>query len=176
MATSPAPNAAVKTTAAKTAATTTAAALEIKLIQIGRRALGLDTETYRALLGNLTGGKTSSKALTERERKVVLDHMKARGFVVKPKPGSAGAAESGWQRAPSMRKLRAMWYLLADAGHVDRPADVLACNAAVEAWAKRQLSTHLPPLAALRFASGEQIDKLINAMKAWCARLGLPVR
>jgi len=40
------------------------ALLEVKLIQIGRSALKLDVETYRALLSNLTGGKTSSKALT----------------------------------------------------------------------------------------------------------------
>jgi len=99
--------------------------------------------------------------------------MKARGFVVKPKAGTAAARDTGWQREPQMRKLRAMWWMLADAGHVDTPADVDACTAAVEAWALRQLSTSLPPLAALRFATGPQMNSLVEAMKAWCDRVGL---
>ena len=154
----------------------TTAAQEIKLIQIGRRALQRDEATYRAMLANLTGGKTSSTALSEAERKTVLTHMKARGFVVKPRADSPAVAEQGWQRAPQMRKLRAMWYLLADDGHVARPADMVACNAGIEAWAKRQLSGQAAALASLRFATGPQMDKLIEAMKAWCARLGLALR
>ena len=149
---------------------------EITLIQIGRRAMGLDEDTYRAMLSNITGGKTSSKALTGPERQAVLQHMKARGFVVKPKTGGPAEAESSWQRAPQMRKLRALWYLLADAGHVAQPLDMTACNDAIELWAKRQLSTHKPPLATIRFATGPQMDKLVEALKAWCVRVELPLR
>lgn len=152
----------------------TAAAHEIKLIQIGRSALRLDDDTYRAMLANLASGKTSSKLLTADERQAVLQHLKAHGFVVKPKAGSKAAAADTWQREPQMRKLRAMYYVLADAGAVDRPADMAACNAAVEAWAKRQLAGSMTPLDAMRFASGTQMDKLIEAMKYWLARLHLP--
>ena len=35
----------------------------IKAIQTGRRKLGMDDETYRALLADASGGKTSSKDL-----------------------------------------------------------------------------------------------------------------
>lgn len=149
-------------------------ATEIKLIQIGRAALGLDDATYRQMLRNLCDGKTSSKDLSDSQRQVVLKHMKARGFVVKPKAGSPAAAEAGWQRAPQMRKLRAMWYAMAERGHVDRPADTAACNAAIESWAKRHLAATLP-LEALRFATGPQMDALIEAMKRWCTRLGVPL-
>ena len=141
---------------------------EVTLIQIGRRALGLDDETYRALLSNLTGGKTSSKALTSTERQVVLTHMKARGFVVKPRAAAADA----WQHEPKMRKLRAMWYVLADAGAVDLPVDKAACNAAVEAWAQRQMSRWPSAPTRLRFATGAQMAKLIEECKAWLQRLG----
>lgn len=147
------------------------AAHEIKLIHIGRGALGLDDETYRAMLANVTGGKTSSKALTPTERQAVLQHMKARGFTLKPKAGSTAAAEDAWQHAPQMRKLRAMWYLLAEGGHVDRPADAAACNAAVQAWAVRQLGSQA--FSHLRFASGDQMNDLVEAMKKWCLRLDL---
>lgn len=142
---------------------------EIKLIQIGRSALGLDDDTYRAMLANISGGKTSSKALTPAERQAVLQHMKARGFTIKPKAGAA--ADTSWQHDPQLRKLRAMWYLLADAGHVDRPADAAACNAAVQAWAVRQLSGQT--FTHLRFATGDQMNDLVEAMKQWCGRLKL---
>lgn len=156
----------------------TAAATEIKLIQIGRRALGLDDATYRAMLGNLTGGKTSSTALTAAERQTVLTHMKARGFEVKPRAKQAGQLDATWHREPQLRLLRAMWWQLADAGHVERPANAAACTAAVEAWAIRHLSSPAsgaPPLAALRFASGLQMNALIEGMKKWLRRVGLPV-
>lgn len=143
---------------------------EIKLIHIGRTELGLDDATYRSMLANISGGKTSSKALTPAERQAVLQHMKARGFTIKPKAGNGAAADT-WQHDPQMRKLRAMWYLLADAGHVDRPADADACNAAVQAWAVRQLSGQT--FTHLRFATGDQMNDLVEAMKQWCGRLKL---
>lgn len=145
---------------------------EIQLIQIGRRELRLEDDTYRTMLANLCSGKTSSTALTAAERKRVLDHLKAKGFVVRPR---APAAVDAWQREPQMRKLRAMWYVLADAGAVARPANTPACNDAVEVWAKRQLSQHKPPLAALRFATGPQMNKLVEELKAWLRRLQLEV-
>lgn len=148
-------------------------ATEITLIQIGRRALGLDDETYRTMLSNLAGGKTSSKALTAAERQVVLTHMKARGFMVKAR--AAGAEPDTWQHEPKMRKLRAMWYVLADAGEVARPFDKAACTAAVDAWAQRQMSRWPNAPTRLRFANGAQMAKLIEECKAWLRRLGLPV-
>jgi phage gp16-like protein len=153
-------------------------ALEIKLIQIGRRQLQLDDDTYRALLRRLCAGKESSKELTAYERKKVLAHYRASGFVVKPKPGSARAAEDGWARAPQMRKLRAMWYVLAEAGHVETPATTQDCNAAIEAWAKARLNaaSPQPALGALRFASSEQMNELVEQLKRWLGRLGLPTR
>lgn len=157
------------------ARTDTAAATEVRLIQIGRRALQLDDATYRRMLAELAGGKTSSTTLSAGERRTVLDHLKARGFVVKAKGGKGADA---WQREPQMRKLRAMWYVLADAGEVDAPADMAACNAAVQAWAKRQLNGRaaltLGRLDAMRFASGAQMDRLIESLKAWLTRLQLP--
>lgn len=155
----------------------TAAAQEITLIQIGRSELRLDDDTYRTMLANLCGGKTSSKALSAAERQTVLTHMKSRGFVIKPKALKHSAGET-WHREPQLRKLRAMWWTLADAGHVERPADAAACTAAVEAWAMRHLASggkqHLAPLAAIRFASGPQMNELVEGMKKWLQRLRLP--
>ena len=153
----------------------TEAQREITLIQIGRSTLGLDDDTYRSMLAGLCGGKTSSKALTGPERQRVIKHMRASGFVIKPKTGATAHEQTAWQREPQLRKLRAMWYLLADAGQVERPGDTPACNAAIETWALRQLSSHKPPLAALRFASGAQMTALVQALKRWCLRVGAKV-
>ena len=144
-----------------------AARRDVQLIQIGRRALGLDDDTYHAMLACLCDGKTSSKDLTPKQRQKVLDHMKARGFVVKPRP----QVQDGL-RADQGRKLRAMWWALADVGAVERPATPNGCAIAVEAWAKRQLSGGQHPLDALRFATGAQMDVLIESLKRWCRRVG----
>lgn len=148
-------------------------ATEIKIIHIARQSLGLDDDTYRALLARIGNGASSSKALSASQRRHLLQHFKACGFKLRPTAGRVG---SEWRREPQMRKLRAMWYRLADAGAVDQPADSTACDAAIEAWAKRQLQHDTPPLDALRFAAGKQMDKLIEAMKAWGDRIGADVR
>lgn len=156
-------------TIATTTATPNSAATEIKLIHIAKQSLGLADDSYRALVAQYGKGATSSTQLSVAQRKALLEHFKACGFVLRPKAGKGG---SGWRREPQMRKLRAMWYALAEGGHVETPADADACTAAVEAWAKRQLSTHTPALDALRFATGAQMNKLIEEMKAWGLRVG----
>lgn len=143
-------------------------ATDIKLIHIGKSALGLDDDTYRAMLAALCNGKTSSTKLTATERQVVLQHMKRRGFTVKTK---AGKPTSSDRADPMVRKLMAMWYALAEAGAVAQPSNSEACYAAVDAWAQRQLSARAVPLQALRFASGDDLAKLIEEMKAWGRRV-----
>lgn len=145
---------------------------EIKLIHIAKSALGLAEDSYRALLAKYGNGATSSKALTGSQRQALLKHFKQCGFKLRPKAGKTG---SEWRREPQMRKLRAMWYRLAEVAAVDQPANGEACDTAVEAWAKRQLQNDTPPLDALRFADGKQMDKLIEAMKAWGQRVGAEI-
>lgn len=149
--------------------TATATAAKVTLIQIGRRELRLDDATYRAMLANLCGGKTSSTVLTDAECEAVLTHMKARGFVVKPKAGQAAPM----RQDPMLTKLRAMWWTLADAGHVSRPADVAACTQAVEAWALKQMGPGAP--AALRFMTSAQLVRVIEQLQQWLKRVNLPV-
>ena len=54
---------------------------EIKLIHIAKQQLGMDDETYRAMLWSVERVK-SSTALDFAGRKKVLDHLKACGFKV----------------------------------------------------------------------------------------------
>lgn len=160
---------------ATTPSMTGTAASDIKLIHIAKQALQMDDATYRAVLAAKGAGATSSKQLNAAQRQAVLRHFKACGFEVKAKPGSAAAKANGWARTPEMTKLRALWWALADAGAVTRPVDHQACDDALDAWAVRQLSTRTPALDALRFASGQQMRELIEALKQWARRVGAKV-
>jgi len=141
---------------------------ELALIHMAKAQMGLTREDYEHVLREVTG-KTSSADLDAAGREKLLQHFKAKGFVVKAKPGAARTAPL---RDPQVKKLLAMWYALAEAGAVARPANAQACSQSVERWAKEQLAgTPLGPLDALRFATGAQLDKLIESMKQWGKRV-----
>ncbi|WP_375639948.1 phage protein GemA/Gp16 family protein, partial [Bartonella sp. MM55XZML] len=53
--------------------------MSLAVLHMGKRALGLDDETYRALLYRLTG-KQSAKDLSVLEKRLVVAEMKAFGF------------------------------------------------------------------------------------------------
>ena len=146
---------------------------ELALIHLAKATLGLSRDDYEHVLRAVTG-QTSAADLDAAGRDKLLWHLKAQGFVVKAK---AGAARARSIRAPQIGKLQAMFYALADAGAVVRPASSEACSRAVEAWAKEQLAgTPLGPLDALRFATGAQLGKLIESMKAWGDRVSADIR
>lgn len=144
-------------------------------IHVLKGLLKLQEDDYRALLVNLVG-KSSCKDMTTAEQVVVRTHMDKlaqRMGVQKPgraaKPKSAGALR---EERPQVRKLKAMWWALAEVGAVDRPESPAACLQAVEAWAKRQASSgKIGPFDALRFADSMQLNKLIEEMKAWGERV-----
>jgi phage gp16-like protein len=144
---------------------------EIKLIQIGRTALGLDEDTYRQMLSTLCGGKSSSKQLTWQERKKVLDHMKACGFQLRTR---APAAPTLGRVELQMDKLRKMWHELALRGAVETLDDLQGVDAAIEAWAKRMLKDRFP--GGMRLVTGAQMTQLVEAMKKWLTRVGGDLR
>lgn len=132
---------------------------------------------YRALLVRECG-VASAAQLDARGRDKLLRHMKACGFKVLAAKGTrpkASAPRASRQPLddPMHKKLRALWYALADVGAVERPANALACDDAVETWAKRQIPKGSPlgPLDALRFASTGQLNKLIEELKCWGTRV-----
>ncbi len=154
------------------AATPDARKRELALIHMAKAhfmtTAGMTDDDYRAVVRQVTG-KASSADLDAAGRDKLLRHFKAKGFVVKAKPSMARAA---YIRAPQVKKLLAMWYALAESGAVMRPTSHTACSTAVEAWGKEQLAAHrLGPMDALRFATGEQLNHLVEAMKLWGQRV-----
>ncbi len=138
---------------------------ELAKIHIAKQQLGLDDDTYRALLRRIIDlnpvhltalGKTkavegviSAKYLTAYGRAAVLEHLKASGFTGKAahpgKPHNTDSKTSG--TAPQLRKLEA---LLAEAG---RP------------WAYASaMARHMYKKDTLAFCNSQELAGLIAAL------------
>lgn len=114
-------------------------------IHIAKKQLGLDDETYRAMLLQ-HGGVTSAKDLTPLGAAKVLHHLEKAGF--KPKAADHGKhPKPAAGRAALVRKVEAQ---LADAG---RPWDY------VDAMAKRMFKVD-----KLDWLDEEQLGKVVAAL------------
>lgn len=140
-------------------------AMDIKIIKMGQAQLGWDDQLYRSVLASRFGGKTSATELNWQERQQLISYMKQQGFEVKSKLRTERGSDD------TMAKLRAIWFAMAEVGAVNKPATVAEADVAIEGWAKRMQ----PELAAIRFASGYQMQRLIEAMKKWAKRVGAPL-
>ena len=126
---------------------------EIQLIHIAKQQLGMDDETYRALLWSVARVKTSL-ALDWAGRKKVLDHFEACGFK-RTRPQPRALADD-----PQSKMIRALWLQLHQAGKVRNPAE-----SALAAFCKRQTGRD-----ALQWLNGKEASALIEELKKWLAR------
>lgn len=124
--------------------------------------LQLSDEDYRALLVALTG-KNSSKAMSAAEQHQVQGHLQKlaeRMGVARPRAAQADFEARKAAMSPRERKVWALWNQLHRDGlitHRSAPA--------LNAWVKRQVGVD-----GLRFATGAQLDALIEALKRWEGR------
>lgn len=128
--------------------------------------LQLTDDDYRALIKGLTL-KSSSKDMSEAERRQVRDHMQnlaERMGVVKPtrrRPLSREQfAKAKVAASPRERKVWALWHQLHRDGLVQNPS-----RAALDAWVERTVH-----VSALRFCTSAQLDTCIEALKSWQQR------
>ncbi|QXN68022.1 GemA protein [Microcystis phage Mwe-Yong1] len=128
----------------------------LKAIHVARKQLGLDEETYRATLAEVTG-KASSADMTEAERQKVLEHFRQKGF----KGASTGRRKPLEGRFAG--KLQALWIAGWNLGLI-RDRD----DRALVAFVKRQTG-----IEAVRFLRhGADAMKAIEALKGWLERAG----
>lgn len=131
----------------------------IAAIHVAKRDLGLDDDTYRAKLANITG-KSSVKDMTEAERQKVLTVFRSEGFKPKAERRPDGRLKLSGRYAG---KLQALWIAGWNLGIFENRDD-----AALEAFVKRQTG-----LDAVRFCRDpEDARKAIEALKAILARDG----
>lgn len=131
-------------------------------IHVAKKQLGLDEDTYRAVLTRVTG-KSSAAAMDEAERGRVVEELRRQGF--QPAPRQArGEALNGPRKAlqgPFAKKLQALWIAAWNLGLVDDRQD-----SALVAFVKRQ--TGIEHMNWLRDPA--DAEKVIEALKGWMAR------
>lgn len=128
----------------------------IAAIHVAKKDLGLDDDTYKAALVQVTG-KSSSADMREPERQMVLEHFRQRGF--------KGVA-TGRRRPLEGKfagKLQALWIAGWNLGLV-RDRD----DRALVKFVQRQ--TGIDHVRFLRH--GQDAMKAIEALKGWLARAG----
>lgn len=123
-------------------------------IHVAKKQLGLDDDTYRAVLVRVTG-KDSTRAMSEAERQRVVEEFRKAGFKKASKPSKTRAA--GSYRA----KLQALWIALWNLGLINDPSDD-----AMTAFVRRQAK-----LDHTRFLfHHEDASAVIEALKDWMTR------
>lgn len=131
---------------------------ELAQIHIAKTQLGLDEDTYRAMLWSV-GRVKSSADLDWSGRKRVLDHLKASGF--KPgKPKAPTGGQTAYDRQAG--KIRALWLELAAAGALRDASD-----RARDTWILRQTG-----IQRVEWLTNTQCAACIEALKKWLARVG----
>lgn len=141
-------------------------------IHIAHKALGLSKDDACALKQSVTG-VASAGDMTEQQRKRYLAHLSGlqnsqilqRGGTVTyvPKRPDLHRSIDDDQDA-RWHKARALWAALAAAGEVHTNTDE-----ALMAYVRRQTR-----LTHWRFLNGYQVTSLIEALKRWCLRVGVP--
>lgn len=125
----------------------------LKKIQIARRQLGLDDDTYRAILKR-TVGVESSKDLTPRQVGRVLVELERLGFKPKTSTGRAKPKPAA-ERAKLVGKIEAQ---LAEAGRPWEYADSLAAR--------------MYQVERLEWCDGEQLRGIVTALALDAKRHG----
>ncbi|MFM5757775.1 gp16 family protein [Aeromonas hydrophila] len=145
----------------------------IRLVQVGRRSLGLDDETYRELLTQQSG-KRSAAELTLQELDKVLLAMKGAGFKPTVKRGVKGGKQkrlspvSGTPvRTAEIGVIRAIWITMAKHGLL-RDGSETALNHYVERQTVRLNKG--AGVAEVAWLSEALVYPVLESLKNWHKR------
>lgn len=137
-------------------------------VHVAKKELGLDDETYRAVVKRVTG-QASAAECGHDQLEHLLNDFRSKGWKPKARkpesPTAAPAAASSTARPADHAvagKARALWISLHQLGVIRDPSE-----RALEAFAKRQLKVE-----CLQWADQSQGYRLIEALKAMALRHG----
>lgn len=132
---------------------------DLAKIHIAKKALGLDDDTYRAMIRRVSGNAAdSAKDLDQAGRGRLLREFKAAGWT--PTPGKQAQAKR-LAGDPQSRKLRALWIALHQDGIVTD-----ASEGALIKFCERRTR-----VARLEWLTVAQARTLIETLKQWHARV-----
>lgn len=135
----------------------------ISAVHVGKNQLGMDDDTYRSLLKQVTG-KTSTLKMSLWELKKVLEAMKSKGFKYKK---TSTRRQSPPSRGATVDKLRAIWITMHQHGFIKDGSE-----AALDAYVRRQTKSENngQGIAAAAWLQGELCDKVLESLKQWHRR------
>lgn len=133
-----------------------------RTIFAGCRSLGIDEETRHDMQRALTG-KESLSAMTEAELKLVVDHLRERGFERK----NARRPQASDRR---IRLIHVLWRKLGEAGEL-RDTSRKGLNAFIRSRFEKNWGSVPVDIDQLR--EPLQIDDVVQALKAWGQRAGI---
>ena len=139
-----------------------------KLIHVGCRELGIDADTRRDLQLAATG-KASLSEMTEAELRKVIDALKSKGF--RPRPAAGGRHHEQAPRA-DLRLVHALWGALGRAGKLEQPG-----RSGLNAFIRRRFGETWAsvPADVDMLRDHRQIAAVVEALKSWCVREGVPL-
>lgn len=124
---------------------------DLAKIHIAAKELGMDRETYQAMLLNI-GGKESSAELSDSSRRKVLTHLRQLGWKNK--------RHTRKQKDPKAKKILALWLAMHRDGIVRDNSD-----SALNHFIQRQTG-----VARIEWLKANQANQVIEALKAMRAR------
>jgi phage gp16-like protein len=133
---------------------------ELAKIHLAKKRLGLDDETYRAIIARVCGGKTSAGELDEGERGKLLDEFKRFGFI---EGGSYTTSIADFDdREPQARLIRCLW------------ADLKAIGALRDSseQALADFIRRATKVDSIRWLTAQQANVVIESLKQWKRRIG----
>jgi len=150
-------------------------ATTIRMIHVACRDLGLDQDTRHELQERVTG-KASLSDMTERQLKLVVDELKAKGWSPMPK-GKAKAKAGGkvfrnFASRGDVRFCHVLWGKLVAAGTFTVPGHE-GLNAFARTVLAQQDGATILDVDQLR--DHKQIALLIEVLKNRCARAGVVI-
>lgn len=128
----------------------------IQVIHVAKGQLGMDDDTYRNMLKQLTQ-KDSTKQLTIGQLSRIITHLQGLGFKIQSKTKSKQVAPQD----PQSQKIRALWRNLHEVGQVNDPSE-----AALSKYVKRITS-----IESLAWLNTEQASQVIETLKKWLSRV-----
>lgn len=137
---------------------------DLAKIHIAKQQLAMDDSAYEALLLRV-GGAVSAAEMGPTERRAVLTEMQRLGWKPTPPKRALGSGRKASAPAPEdeRKTALALWIQLHAAGAVHDPSD-----SALAAFARRQTG-----IDHWRWTDGKAAWRVIEALKAWLARVEL---
>lgn len=125
----------------------------MQLIHVGKTQLGMDDDTYRAMLRNVINVDSAKKA-SWVQLETVLEHMNSLGF--KPK-----AKKRSQPRSTVTQMLKAHWITMAKQGFLDDGSDE-----ALRRWTMRMVRVESP-----QWLTDMHASRALKSLKQWHKRL-----